>query len=169
LRIAYGLLYTQRGIPCVFYGSELLMDGAGPHGIIRRDFPGGWPGDSIDLFQYAQLSPAQRELHDWLRALSAIRSQHPAHFQTGRRIQYIPQDSAYAYFITSGDTVLGFFIHTGNSPRRLQHSQFPDLHLNWRSAQPLTPHATTPESQSVLLPARSFSAFRWLSPVETHD
>jgi len=163
LRIAYGLLYTQRGIPCVFYGSELGMDGAGPHGIIRRDFPGGWPGDSLDLFQSAQLSPAQRDLHDWLRALAAIRSQHPAHFQAGRRIQYIPQDSAYAYFISKGDTVLGFFIHTGNSPRRLYHSQFPDLRLNWRSATPLTPQAAKQEAHSILLPARSFSAFRYIT------
>jgi glycosidase len=161
LRIAYGILYSQRGIPCVFYGSELMMDGAGPHGVIREDFPGGWPGDSLNLFNQANLSVAQRDLHHWLRALAGIRAAYPRHFTEGRRMQYIPQDSTYACFIRHGDTVLGFFVNTGNSPRQVPVSRFPDWPLNWNNAEPLLPGTPKAATGVLTLPARSFSSLRF--------
>lgn len=50
MMIAY--LATVRGIPQWYTGSEILMDGNGfdGHANIRHDFPGGWPGDSINAF-----------------------------------------------------------------------------------------------------------------------
>ncbi len=165
LRIVYGLLYSQRGIPCVFYGSELGMDGAGPHGVIREDFPGGWPGDSLNLFNEANLSTAQLDMHRWLRALAGIRAAHPQHFSEGRRMQYIPQDSTYAYFIRYNDTVLGFFVNTGTATRQLPATRFSDWPLDWNSAEPLLPGTTRPAEGLLRLPPGSFGALRFRSPV----
>src|SRR5665648_1248846 len=49
-----GIVYyaTTRGIPQIFYGTEILMTNPGPKddGIIRSDFPGGWDGDPMNAF-----------------------------------------------------------------------------------------------------------------------
>lgn len=44
---AIAFLLTTRGIPQIYYGTEILMSGtkAEGDGIIRTDFPGGWAGD----------------------------------------------------------------------------------------------------------------------------
>ncbi|MCB0855607.1 MAG: cyclomaltodextrinase N-terminal domain-containing protein, partial [Bacteroidetes bacterium] len=42
LGIAYFL--TVRGIPQIYYGTEILMTSSSDHGIVRSDFPGGWKG-----------------------------------------------------------------------------------------------------------------------------
>ena len=43
--IAY--ILTMRGIPQLYYGTELLFTNAegGNHGLIRKEYPGGWEGD----------------------------------------------------------------------------------------------------------------------------
>ena len=38
-------IYTTRGIPQVYYGTEILLEGPPDHGTLRTDFPGGWDRD----------------------------------------------------------------------------------------------------------------------------
>mgnify|MGYP003844025197 CR=1 FL=1 len=50
-KMAYAWLYTCRGIPQLYYGSEILMKGiSNPDGWVRLDFPGGWEGDQKNAF-----------------------------------------------------------------------------------------------------------------------
>ena len=51
-KMAMSFLMTTRGIPQIYYGTEIGMTGNKDKGDgdIRRDFPGGWPGDSINAF-----------------------------------------------------------------------------------------------------------------------
>ncbi|MES2881795.1 MAG: alpha-amylase family glycosyl hydrolase, partial [Bacteroidota bacterium] len=45
-KMGIGWLLTARGIPQLYYGTEVLMKGvSNPDGWVRLDFPGGWPGD----------------------------------------------------------------------------------------------------------------------------
>src|SRR3546814_9685727 len=44
-------LLTTRGIPQLYYGTEILMKNyANPDGLVRDDFPGGWNGDTKNKF-----------------------------------------------------------------------------------------------------------------------
>ena len=52
-KMALTYLLTMRGIPQLYYGTEILMENTGHHkvdGLIRADFPGGWPGDTVNAF-----------------------------------------------------------------------------------------------------------------------
>ena len=51
-RMALAFVLTTRGIPQLFYGTEVLMSNKGTedHGVIRSDFPGGWAGDAKNAF-----------------------------------------------------------------------------------------------------------------------
>lgn len=50
---ALAFMLTTRGIPQIYYGTEILMSGnkGNGDGALRRDFPGGWKGDEINAFQ----------------------------------------------------------------------------------------------------------------------
>lgn len=51
LKMGLAFFLTTRGVPQLYYGTEVLMTHPGDsHGDIRSDFPGGWDGDSINAF-----------------------------------------------------------------------------------------------------------------------
>lgn len=97
-RMGLVFLLTTRGIPQIYYGTELLMDGdGGYHPNIRLDFPGGWPGDVRNAFTRAGRTAEENEAHDFLRSLLVWRkSQEVIH--TGALTHYIPEDNVYVYF-----------------------------------------------------------------------
>ncbi|MBQ9074215.1 MAG: cyclomaltodextrinase C-terminal domain-containing protein, partial [Muribaculaceae bacterium] len=68
---AMAFLLTSRGIPQIYYGTELLMHGKkeGSDGYVRRDFPGGFPGDNVNAFTAAGRTPMQNEAYDFLSKL----------------------------------------------------------------------------------------------------
>lgn len=67
--IAY--LTILRGIPQIYYGTEILMGNPGTwdHGIIRSDFPGGWSGDKVNAFTGEGLTKEQKEAQDLVKHL----------------------------------------------------------------------------------------------------
>ncbi len=106
LGLAYTL--TMRGIPQIYYGTEVLMvnrDGGG-HGIIRSDFPGGWTQDNLDVVSEAGLSEDQVEAKNFVKKLLTWRKDAQAvHY--GRVLHYLPSDGVYVYFrILDNHTVM---------------------------------------------------------------
>ena len=51
-KMALQILLTTRGIPQIYYGTEIGLRGGEDHGEIRRNFPGGFPGDSLNAFEH---------------------------------------------------------------------------------------------------------------------
>ena len=102
-KMAMTVVLTTRGIPQVFYGTEILMDNAGTedHGIIRSDFPGGWSGDESSAFSYESDSARSVEAQQFIRQLLHIRKQYPLLFE-GQLTQYVPEDGTYVYFRHNG-------------------------------------------------------------------
>ena len=97
--MAMTLLLTTRGIPQVFYGTEILMSnkGSDDHGIIRADFPGGWPSDSEKNALNGQgLTPDERWAQQRIKALLQLRQSHPSQFK-GPLKHYVPENGVYAY------------------------------------------------------------------------
>ena len=98
--MAMTLLLTTRGIPQVFYGTEILMgnEGSDDHGIIRSDFPGGWPSDSDkNAFTGKGLNNDERWAQQRIKALLQLRQTYPQLFQ-GKLKHYAPVDGVYTYF-----------------------------------------------------------------------
>lgn len=98
-KIALTYMLTTRGIPQIFYGTEILMTNPGTddHGVIRTDFPGGWPGDVVNAFSGKGLRPmqlaAQKFMHqllNWRKTASAIHQ--------GKLSHYAPNNGMYVYF-----------------------------------------------------------------------
>lgn len=89
---------TSRGIPQVFYGTEILMSNPNTedHGIIRSDFPGGWSSDAKNAFTGEGLTDKERWAQSRIKQLLSLRQDYPAVFE-GSFKHYAPVDSVYAY------------------------------------------------------------------------
>jgi len=94
------LIATVRGIPQIYYGSEIGMLGdksTKGDGDIRRDFPGGWAGDSNNAFTKEGRTANQQKWFAFTKKLFNWRKSNTA-LQTGKFEHYIPQNNVYVYF-----------------------------------------------------------------------
>lgn len=68
---AMTFLLTTRGIPQLYYGTELLMTGdkGNGDGELRKDFPGGWAEDKVNCFSSQGRTDLQNEAFDFTRKL----------------------------------------------------------------------------------------------------
>lgn len=72
LRLAFGLLFTVRGLPLVYYGDEIAMPG-GNDPENRRDFPGGWKEDPRDAFTSAGRNATENSVWNHVAKLARLR------------------------------------------------------------------------------------------------
>jgi len=97
---ALAFLLTTRGIPQLYYGTEILMTGEKKDGDggLRKDFPGGWAGDPLNAFTATGRTDLQNEAFDYLKKLLQWRKTNPA-VSGGKLIHYVPdwQTQCYVY------------------------------------------------------------------------
>ncbi len=92
------MLMTMRGVPQMYYGDEILMKNfSNPDGLVREDFPGGWPGDKDNKFSAKGRSDKENDAFNYVRTLANYRK-HTTALQTGKMMQYIPEEGVYVYF-----------------------------------------------------------------------
>ena len=98
VKLSMAFVLTTRGIPQLYYGDELLFDGPKPDGIIRKDFPGGWPGDERNLFKREDRTPQETEVHSYVRQILQWRKS-ATEVHTGKLKHYKPiNEEVYVYF-----------------------------------------------------------------------
>lgn len=98
-QMAMTLIATVRGIPQLYYGSEIGMAGDKNKGDadIRRDFPGGWNSDTNNAFNTAGRTAEQQKYFDFTSKLFNWRKS-KAVIHTGKMTHYIPENNVYVYF-----------------------------------------------------------------------
>jgi glycosidase len=98
-RMALSYLFTMRGIPQLFYGTELALTSPPQRddGKVRADFPGGWAGDKVNAFTGVGLTDTQlmaqqlvSRLLNWRKTASAIHQ--------GKLLHFAPDRGTYTYF-----------------------------------------------------------------------
>jgi glycosidase len=123
-KMAYAWLYTCRGIPQLYYGSEILMKGiSNPDGWVRLDFPGGWDGDKKNAFTETGLTSDEADFLHYVQALGAYRTKSSA-LKTGNMMQYIPEDGLYVYFRYDNNQTIMCVMNTDNKARNLNLSKY---------------------------------------------
>lgn len=127
-RIALVFFLTSRGIPQHYYGDEILMTNPGTdsHGVIRSDFPGGWPGDAVDGFTGAGLADRQKEAQGLTRKLLNWRKTATA-VHDGTLTQYAPEDGTYTYFRKNDRQTVMVVINTTAAEKRVEQARFGDV------------------------------------------
>ncbi len=98
-QMAMTLLATIRGIPQLYYGSEIGMSGSKSvgDGDIRRDFPGGWNDDTTNAFTKSGRTAEQQKFFDFTSKLFNWRK-HKEVIHSGKTTHYIPENNVYVYY-----------------------------------------------------------------------
>ena len=96
LKQALALLLTIKRIPQLYYGTEVLMNGTKEvtDGNVRKDFPGGFPGDKQNAFTAEDRTPEQNDMFNWLSALLHWRNGNET-IVRGYQTQFCPWKGVY--------------------------------------------------------------------------
>jgi glycosidase len=120
VKLVFSLVLTLRGIPQLYYGDEIGMKGGGDPDN-RRDFPGGFPGDTANAFMQMGRTPEQQAIFAHVQKLLALRREHGA-LRNGELWNLFWDDSAYAFARASGDEKLIVVINAGATVHDLRFS-----------------------------------------------
>ncbi|GLB48547.1 glycosyl hydrolase [Neptunitalea sp. Y10] len=124
-KLAMTIIGTVRGIPQLYYGSEIGMAGdkGKGDGDIRRDFPGGWAGDTNNAFTANGRTAEQNEYFDFTSKLFTWRKDAEV-IHTGKTTQYIPQDDVYVYFRYNEEATVMVVVNNAKDARTFNLNRF---------------------------------------------
>ena len=96
LKQGLALLLTVRRIPQLYYGTEIMMNGtkAVTDGHVRKDFPGGFPGDTHNCFTAEGRTQAEQDMFTFISRLLHWRQGNEV-ISKGSMKQFIPYQGIY--------------------------------------------------------------------------
>jgi neopullulanase len=126
-------LLTMRGIPQVYYGTELLMSGTKEEGDgkLRKDVPGGWPGDATNEFTKTGRTELQNEAWDYMQKLLHWRRKNEA-VTAGTMIHYAPRNGVYVYGRVKGDRKVLVILNGALKDQSISMDRFTDITSGYR-------------------------------------
>jgi glycosidase len=124
-RMAMVFLATMRGIPQIYYGTEVLAShpGASSHGEIRSDFPGGWEGDTRNAFTGEGLTETELEAQALVQGLLNWRKTSTA-VHAGDFMHFVPLRNVYVYFRFDATETIMVILNRDEEPVPLDTDRF---------------------------------------------
>jgi glycosidase len=118
-------LLTLRGIPQMYYGTEILMKNfKDPSDAeVRRDFPGGWNGDAGNKFLAANRSATENEAFNFVKTLANFRKTSPA-IASGKLMQYVPKEGVYVYFRYDKNQTVMVVSNTAKEEKKISFANY---------------------------------------------
>ena len=95
LKLAQTFIMTTRGTPLLYYGDEIAMPGGGDPDN-RRDFPGGFAGDSRNAFEASGRTKEENDVWNHLAKLGALRQKYVA-LRNGKSLDLLDEEQQIAY------------------------------------------------------------------------
>jgi len=128
-------LLTSRGIPQLYYGTEVCMGGySNPDGLVRHDFPGGWDGDTKNAFTGSGLNDDEKSVQALVKTLGSFRKNSSA-LKTGKLMQYLPQNGLYVYFRYDNNQTVMCVMNTSDKPQQIDFSNYAERTNGFASAK----------------------------------
>lgn len=125
---ALTFLLTTRGIPQIYYGTEILMaaDKANGDGLLRCDFPGGWQNDPHNCFNAANRTPLQNEAFNFLQKLLQWRKGNEV-IAKGRLKHFAPNKGIYVYERKYGNKSVVVFLNGNNREQTIDLTPYREI------------------------------------------
>jgi len=155
-RLAMTLIATVRGIPQVYYGSEIGMDGDKNKGDgdIRRDFPGGWEGDSNNAFTQAGRTAEQNQFFDFTSKLFQWRKSKPViHF--GKTMHFVPENNVYVYFRYDDNDTVMVVINNSDQDQTIEPKRFAERIRDYKKGKDALSSVSVDVTTTVSVKAKS--------------
>jgi glycosidase len=147
---------TMRGIAQFFYGTEILMTSPKRRndGLVRADFPGGWPGDTVNAFSGQGLSQTQFDAQQFMRRLLNWRKSATV-IHTGRVMHFAPENGTYVYFRYNDSKKVMVVFNKNSSQITLDLTRFGEILVPRSTATEVLSGQKLTLSNSLTVPARS--------------
>lgn len=131
---AMAWLLTTRGIPQIYYGAEILMKNfSNPDGKVRDDFAGGWDTDKQNKFTAQGRSDVENDMFNFMKRLANYRKNNTV-LQTGRMMQFVPEDDVYVYFRYDDQKTVMVIMNTADKNVKLETERFQEILKDHRKA-----------------------------------
>ncbi|MEW5682971.1 MAG: glycoside hydrolase family 13 protein [Pseudomonadota bacterium] len=154
-RMAISYLATMRGIPQLFYGTEIAMQSpkVRDDGKVRADFPGGWAGDKVNAFTGQGLNTTQKSaqqlvktLLNWRKSASAIHS--------GKLMHFAPDNGNYTYFRYNDKQTVMVVMNKQHQPVTLNLARFNEVLPQGKTATEVISGKRIKLGKQLTVPAR---------------
>ena len=155
-RMAMTLIATVRGIPQLYYGSEIGMAGDKNvgDGDIRRDFPGGWNGDTNNAFPKAGRTEEQNKFYDFTSKLFNWRKSKEA-IHSGKMTHYIPENNVYVYFRYNEKESVMVVINNSNETQTFKTNRFAESIQNYQTGKDILSGKTVDLKNDIAIEGKS--------------
>lgn len=153
---ALAFLFTTRGIPQLYYGTEILSPRTHADGTDakRRDFPGGWPGDSRNAFTKKGRTATENEAHAYMKKLLRWRKSNDAVTQ-GKLVHYTPDDhGVYVYARKYGNDTVLVMLNGRDTEQTLDMKRFHEVIGKHRSGRDVITGKKVSLKKAVTISAR---------------
>lgn len=149
-------LLTTRGIPSLYYGTEILMKNfKDPSDAeVRKDFPGGFKGDKENKFTAAGRTAPENEAFNFVKKLAQYRKDTPA-LHSGKLMQYLPQNNTYVYFRYNAAKTIMVATNPTDQQISLETSRFAERMANYKSARNVLTDEMLPALTTIKIPAKT--------------
>ena len=153
------MLLTLRGIPQLYYGTELLFTGgSNPDGLLRADFLGGWKEDKVNKFTAAGRTPKENEAFNYIKTLANYRKNTTA-LQTGKTMQYVPENGVYVYFRYDNVKTVMVIYNSNDEAKDLKLARFMERTAGFTGAKEITNGKILDSFGTIDLPAKATYVF----------
>ncbi|AHJ97398.1 glycoside hydrolase family 13 protein [Hymenobacter swuensis] len=149
-------LLTTRGIPSMYYGTEILMKNfKDPSDAeVRRDFPGGFPGDQQNKFTAAGRTEAENDAFRFVSTLANYRRTHPV-LSSGQLMQYLPENGQYVYFRYADAGTVMVASNTTDKAASLPTARFSERLTGFTKARNVLTGETLSDLKTLQIPAKT--------------
>jgi neopullulanase len=149
------ILLTMRGIPQMYYGDEILMAGySNPDGLVRSDFMGGWAEDKLNKFTATGRTQKENEAFNYVRALANYRKGSTA-LQSGKLMQYIPQNGIYVYFRYDAKSTVIIVYNSNDKEATLDTGRFTERMAGFAQAKNVITNEQLPAIKNISVSGKS--------------
>ncbi len=155
-QLAMTLIATVRGIPQLYYGSEIGMAGNKDKGDgdIRHDFPGGWSGDANNAFTKAGRTSDQQKYFDFTSKLFNWRKTNSAvHF--GKMTHYLPENNVYVYFRYDDSKTVMVLINNSPEKQTVKTNRFSQNIKNFKTGKEILTNQNIDLSNEISIEPKS--------------
>jgi glycosidase len=155
-KMGIGLLLTERGIPHLYYGTEILMKNfKNPSdAMVREDFPGGFEGDTVNKFLSSGRTESENIAFNYVTRLAGIRKSSSA-IKTGALMQYIPSKGLYVYFRYDNNQTILCALNTDTLSASMRFADYAERTQSFETATDVMTGSIYPLSEEMNIPARS--------------
>jgi glycosidase len=151
-RLGLAFLLTTRGIPQIYYGTEILMSNpkSDAHGEIRGDMPGGWQGDTRDVFNEKGLATRETEAKQFLQNIARWRKGATA-VHSGKLKQFAPENDVYVFFRYNEKQKVMVILNKNTSAYTLELGKFREILSPAFSARDIVSQKTLQVNHRIIL------------------